>query len=544
VILRAAVYDTAGRYALKLSACVTVVFALFLASSTSEWTVRWGGNATLLVVLVHSDPTVGGGIQRMFFLVVGALFSAGWAWATTRLAVLAATTDGVPGAREALALPVVMVSMALFSTVFYYIIAKQSRFSYVGIICAVVGQAIVYPAYLYLRALDGPVDVAAVDDFTQTRLSGTALALGVISVSQLLLYPNLARSRIKVDLADALLRTHAVYLLLTSSRAAEAGDASRTATTAVLLAEERDLADAVGALRVQLGFAVAEPRLEAAYPAAIMGSLLTNLEAVLDHLTFASLILQGGVERVRHGEVRGNLASLRVAVSVQLFAIAAAVRGGMALPPRLPDALRIRRKLLESIVYHVQRAHAEATGVAPPRRGINAEGDPGGGVPPDTGRAALRGEGGAPGGGTADADAAAAVADADAAAEQPTPSTSTDGASSCGCPAVDADEVFPFSVSYLAYIGALGDCYGELTNMTVAARQLVGVLEPLTSCDSDEEASDGSDGGGGEGEGGREGDDDVLRRHGRGRDSDDVYYNGDIDDGYAGDLEEGLAEKR
>ncbi|OSX76226.1 hypothetical protein BU14_0202s0013 [Porphyra umbilicalis] len=381
VLLRAAVYDTAGRYALKLSACVTVVFALFLASSTSEWTVRWGGNATLLVVLVHSDPTVGGGIQRMFFLTVGALFSAGWAWATTRLAVLAATTDGVPGARELLALPVVLVSMALFSTAFFYIIAKQSRFSYVGIICAVVGQAIVYPAYLYLRALDGPVDVAAVDDFTQTRLSGTALALGVISVSQLLLYPNLARNRIKADLADALLRTHAVYLLLTSSRAAEAGDASRTTTTAALLAEERALADDVGALRVQLGFAVAEPRLEAPYPAAIMGALLTNLEAVLDHLTFASLILQGGVERVRHGEVRGNLAALRVAVSVQLFAIAAAVRGGMALPPRLPDALRIRRKLLASIVYHVQRAHAEATGGAPPRRGTNAEGDPGGGCP-------------------------------------------------------------------------------------------------------------------------------------------------------------------
>jgi len=385
VILRAAVDDTAGRYALKLSACVTVLFALFLASSTSEWTVRWGGNGTLLVVLVHSDPTVGGGIQRVFFFIFGALISAGWAWAITCLAVLAATTDEVPGAREELALSVVMVSMALFSTGVSYIIAKQSCFSYVGIICAVIGQTIEYPAYLYLRALDGPVDVAAVDDFTQTRLSGTSLALGVISVSQLLLYPTLARNRIKAGLVDALLRTHAVYLPLTSSRAAEAGDASRTTSTAALLAKERDLADAVGALRVQLGFAVAEPRLEAAYPAAVTGSLLANLEVVLDHLTFASLNLQGGVERVRHGEVRGNLASLRVAVSAQLFSIAAAVRGGMALRPRLPDALRTRRKLLMSIVYHVQRAHAKATRGASPRRGTNAEADSGGGCPPTRG---------------------------------------------------------------------------------------------------------------------------------------------------------------
>jgi len=35
VLLRAAVEDTADRYVLKLSACVTVVLALFPASSTS-----------------------------------------------------------------------------------------------------------------------------------------------------------------------------------------------------------------------------------------------------------------------------------------------------------------------------------------------------------------------------------------------------------------------------------------------------------------------------------------------------------------------------
>ena len=173
-----------------------------------------------------------------------------------------------------------------------------------------------------------------------------------------------------------------------------------------------------------------EPRLEAAYPADIMGSLLINLEAVLDDLTFASLIFQGGVERVRRSEVRGNLASLRVAVSVQLSAIMAAVRGGMARSPCLPDELRIRRKLLGSVVYHVQCAHTEATGGAPSRRGTNAEGDPGGEVPPDTGRTAPRGGGGAAGGDVADADAAAAAAHVDAAAEQPKLSTSTDGPAS------------------------------------------------------------------------------------------------------------------
>jgi len=94
----------------------------------------------------------------------------------------------------------------------------------------------VYPTYLYLRVLDGPVDVDAVVNCTQTRLSGTALALGVLNVSQLLLYPNLVRDRIKVDLADALLRTHAVHLLRTSSRAAETGDVSRTTTKAAFLA--------------------------------------------------------------------------------------------------------------------------------------------------------------------------------------------------------------------------------------------------------------------------------------------------------------------
>ena len=82
----------------------------------------------------------------------------------------------------------------------------------------------------------------------------------------------------------------------------------------------------------------------------------------------------------------------------------------------------------------------------------------------------------------------------------------------------------PFLVSYLAYLGGLGDCNGELTNTAVAARQLVGVLKPLTACNSDGEAGDGGSGGGGEGEGGGEGNDDELRRHGWGGDSDDGYY--------------------
>lgn len=364
VLLRAGVFEGAGRYALKLAVTVLAIHALFLASGTSEWTTRWGGNATLLAVIVHCDPTVGGGLQRMFFLSLCALFATVWGWVTLRLSVAVAVTDGVDGARELLALPVMIVSTAVFTTGSFYILAKKSRFFYCGIMLQVVYQAIVFPGYLYLRNLTGPLDMATVHAFTLERLSGTGLALGIIFISQVLVYPNLARDGIKVLLADTLLRTHSCYLLLTSSRTVEGGDASRAATTAAILAEERALADAVRTLRVQLGFAVAEPRLEATYPADIMATLLTNLEAVLNHLTFASLILQSGIERVRHAEVRQNVASLRVALSVQLFAIAAAVRAGLALPPRLPDALRIRRKLLCSIVYHVQRMHAEEAAAA------------------------------------------------------------------------------------------------------------------------------------------------------------------------------------
>jgi len=75
----------------------------------------------------------------------------------------------------------------------------------------------------------------------------------------------------------------------------------------------------------------------------------------------------------------------------------------------------------------------------------------------------------------------------------------------------------------------------------------VGVLEPVTACDSDGEAGDCGDAGGGEGKGEWDGDGDgasnELLRHGRGGDSDDEYCSGDIDDGFAGDLEECLADQ-
>ncbi|GAB0491943.1 hypothetical protein MMPV_003199 [Pyropia vietnamensis] len=498
VILRAWVFEAAGRYALKLSVVVLIIHALFLASATSAWTTRWGGNATLLVVIVHCDPTVGGGLQRMFFLTLCALFAAAWGWVTLRVAVAAAVTNGVSGARELLALPVLIVSTAVFGTGSFYILAKKSRFFYCGIILMVVYQAIVFPGYLYLRDLTGPLDMDAIHAFTLERLSGTGLALGIIFVIQVLIYPNLARSGIKVQLADALLRTHACYLLLTSSRAAECGEDSRAVTTAALLTEERELASAVQDLRVQLGFAVAEPRLEATYPASIIATLLTNLDAVLHHLTFATLILsQGGIERVRHGEVRRNLASLRVAISVQLLVVAAAVRAGLALPPRMPDALHIRRKLLCSIVYHVQRLHAEETGQPPPLRpGVIASADsrtPGSGKE-ENGRAA---------------------------------STEADSGDGIGVPSEAS--TFPFSVSYLAYMGALGDCYMEVANMAAAARQLVGSLRPMSTGESESD-----------GEGTREDGETACAGSGDDTDGD---YDGQINDDYAGDLEEGLGKR-
>lgn len=517
VILSACVFEAAGRYALKLSVAVLAIHALFLANGTSEWTTRWGGNAALLVVIVHSDPTVGGGLQRMFFLSLCALFAAAWGWATVRLAVVASVTDGVDGARELLALPVVVLSTAVYSTGAFYILAKKSRFFYCGVVQMVVFQAITFPSYLYLRDLTGSLDMDVIHAFTLERLAGTGLALGTIFVTQVLLYPNLARNGMKVHLADALLRTHACYLLLTSSRTAEstADDDSRAVTTAALLTEERALGNAVRALRVQLGFAVAEPRLEAAYPADIMATLLVNLDAVLNHLTFASLILQGGIERVRHEEVRRNVASLRVAVSVQLHAIAAAVRSGLALPPRMPDALRIRRKLLCSIVYHVQRVHAEEAGVPPPPRL---------GIP---GSAA----GWTPGSGEADGRPAPTEADggdgiAVSASARRAASSAASLSTSAGGDAVPADaDTFPFSVSYLAYMGALGDCYGELADMASAARQLVGSLHPLSTGDSDGDSEETKADGG-------------TACTGGGDDTDNDY-NGETNDDYTGDLEQG-----
>lgn len=518
VILSACVFEAAGRYALKLSAVVLAIHALFLASDTSEWTTRWGGNATLLVVIVHCDPTVGGGLQRMFFLSLCALFAAAWGWVTLRLAVVASVTDGVDGARELLALPVVVLSTAVYATGAFYIVAKKSRFFYCGIILCVVYQAIAFPGYLYLRNLTGSLDMDVIHAFTLERLSGTGLALGAIFVTQVLLYPNLARNCIKVLLADTLLRTHACYLLLTSSRTVESGD-SRAVTTAALLTEERALANAVRDLRVQLGFAVAEPRLEAAYPADIMATLLVNLDAVLNHLTFASLILQGGIERVRHEEVRRNVASLRVAVSVQLHAIAAAVRAGLALPPRLPDALRIRRKLLCSIVFHVQRMHAEETGLPPPPR-------PGA---PASAVGWTPGSGGADGRPThTEADAGDGIAVS--ALARGVASSAASSSASVGGDAVPTEaDTFPFSVSYLAYMGALGDCYGELANMASAARQLVGSLHPLSTGDSDSDSEGTHEDGG-------------IARTGSGDDTDDDY-NGEVNDDYAGDLEEGMAKR-